>query len=385
MANTSFTATGLSVAIYEPSWRGGNFINNYAEYVSSYNHDTVALGGFYTANFQLKQPLAALNDWLERGLGRRVVTKAPGDATIWEGLINSIEANVSGYRLTIGPYLDIANKVKLIYSSIDVSTGVAITGLRVETDYSIDAASVARYGTLTGVLSASGVSDANAVYLLAMNLDKLKDPPRSEALEIPAPGVTFDLTVDCVGYVRMLEKYPYNNATATTVNASDKVKAILQADPNALFSDLGNIAANDLQMSSYSDNDQTAWAVIKDIVAQGDASANRWLFGVYEGRRPYYAQAGGAIKYIRPLREGLSIIQDSTGSVLTPWQVRPGAWVYVTDLLPSRPKDTELERDPRAMFADTVSFRAPDQVTINGAHSYKLEQRLAQWGLGGGG
>ena len=57
--------------------------------------------------------------------------------------------------------------------------------------------------------------------------------------------------------------------------------------------------------------------------------------------------------------------------------------MLVTDLLPGKPTAATLNDDRRAIYADTVQYRMPDSMVINGAHSFKVEQRLAQLGISG--
>lgn len=378
MASSIFQSNGLALSIYDPLWVSSSFVGDYSQRLTSYSHVIARLGGFLSAQFAMTQPLSTLEDWIENGLGRRVLVQAPGASTVWEGLIDNIEVSIVGYRFSIGPYLDIANKIKLIYSSIDT-----IVGLRVVLDYITDAASTAKYGILSQILSAAGMNATTATQIQQMALNKLRRPPRSEDLDVPAQALNFDMTISCAGYARMLEKYSYNDTTAGDINLSDKITNILQADLNGLFGDVSGIAANTFQVPAYEQNDSPAWDIIKALVGLGDVNLNRYQFGVYENRRALYAQVGTTVKYIRPLREGLSSIQNEAGGTVYPWQVRPGDWILVTDLLPARKIDTNLENDLRAIFAETVTFQAPDRLTINGSHTFKVEQRLAQLGLGG--
>jgi len=384
MANTSFAARGLALSIYEPLWRGGAFYGDYGQQATAYAHTIANVGGFFDASLTLSESVARLENWLDNGLGRRVVVSADADSVVWEGFVNQIEINVAGVRKTIGPYLDIANKIKLIYSSFDTSTGVVLSGLRLSTDYVTNAASIAKYGTLTKILSTSGVSDDMITYLLNLTLDKLSRPTRSEDLTVPAQNSAFELRLDCVGYQALLGRFPYNNTATALVNVSDKLKAILQAEPNSTIStDLTGITANTLQVSSYEQDDNMASDIIKGIVNLGDISGNRYTFGLYENRRAVYQPISQSIKYLRPLREGASIILDNIGGVVAPWRIRPGAWIWVADLLPAKAQEADLDNDARAIFAETVSFRAPDTLTINGAHTFKIEQKLNQLGIGG--
>lgn len=378
-----FNQNRLSFLVTDGPWRGSNRFVDHSQDVTSYDHSHAALGGFWTANLTMRLPLAELEDWLENGVGRQVQVKGRGTKLAWEGLINRATVNVGGYNMSVGPYLDIANKVKLAYSIFLQLGGGNATGIRVATDYTSDALSVARYGILAKVFSVGGVDTSAITNLQALLLERYSQPPRSEDLNLPGEtGLTyFDLKLECIGYAHLFQKYSYNSATTGTQNLSAKLTAIVAAEPNGLFS--SSVTTNTIKVPAYENDDAEAWGLIKGMIAMGDTSLNRYSFGVYENRRAVYKPVSNSVVYIRPLREGAAVIQDAQGGLLQPWEVRPGGYVLVTDLLPGKPTASTLNDDRRAIYADTVQYRMPDSLVINGAHSFKVEQRLAQLGLSG--
>lgn len=378
-----FNQNRLSFLITDGPWRGSNRFVDHSQDVTSYDHSHAALGGFWTANLTMRLPLVELEDWLENGIGRQVQVKGRGTKLAWEGLVNRVTMNVGGYNMNVGPYLDIANKVKLAYSIFLQLGGGNATGIRVATDYTSDALSIARYGILVKVFSVGGVDTSAVANLQALLLERYSQPPRSEDLNLPGDtGLTyFDLKLECVGYAHLFQKYSYNSATTGTQNLSAKLAAIVAAEPNGLFS--SSVTTNTIQVPAYENDDAEAWGLIKGMIAMGDVSLNRYSFGVYENRRAVYKPVSNSVVYIRPLREGAAVIQDAHGGLLQPWEVRPGGYVLVTDLLPGKPTASTLNDDRRAIYADTVQYRMPDSLVINGAHSFKVEQRLAQLGISG--
>lgn len=378
-----FNQNRLSFLVTDGPWRGSNRFVDHSQDVTSYDHSHAAMGGFWTANLTMRLPLAELEDWLENGVGRQVQVKGRGTKIAWEGLVNRVTMNVGGYNMNVGPYLDIANKVKLAYSIFLQLGGGNATGIRVATDYTSDALSVARYGILAKVFSVGGVDTSAVANLQALLLERYSQPPRSEDLNLPGDtGLTyFDLKLECVGYAHLFQKYSYNSATTGTQNLSAKLTAIVAAEPNGLFS--SSVTTNTIQVPAYENDDAEAWGLIKSMIAMGDVSLNRYSFGVYENRRAVYKPVSNSVVYIRPLREGAAVIQDAQGGLLQPWEVRPGGYVLVTDLLPGKPTAATLNDDRRAIYADTVQYRMPDSLVINGAHSFKVEQRLAQLGISG--
>lgn len=378
-----FNQNRLSFLVTDGPWRGSNRFVDHSQDITSYDHSHAAMGGFWTANLTMRLPLVELEDWLENGVGRQVQVKGRGTKLAWEGLVNRVTMNVGGYNMNVGPYLDIANKIKLAYSIFLQLGGGNATGIRVATDYTSNALSVARYGILAKVFSVGGVDSSAVANLQALLLERYSQPPRSEDLNLPGDtGLTyFDLKLECIGYAHLFQKYSYNSATTGTQNLSAKLTAIVAAEPNGLFS--SSVTTNTIQVPAYENDDAEAWGLIKSMIAMGDVSLNRYSFGVYENRRAVYKPVSNSVVYIRPLREGAAVIQDAQGGLLQPWEVRPGGYVLVTDLLPGKPTASTLNDDRRAIYADTVQYRMPDSLVINGAHSFKVEQRLAQLGISG--
>lgn len=380
---TIYQQNNLSFLVTAPPWSSNQFAGDYTQDVTSYDHTHAALGGFWSANLTLRLPLHDLEDWIQYGVGRQVQVKGRGTKLAWEGIVNRVSINVGGYNMTVGPYMDIANKVKLTYSMFLQLGGGNATGIRVVTDYTSDTLSQSRYGILTKVFSVGGIDSSAVSDLQAMLLDRYSQPPRSEDLSLPGDtGLRYiDLKLECIGYAHLFQKYTYSNSTSGTQNLSAKLAAIIAAEPNGLFD--SSIASNTIQVATSQTDDAEAWGLIKSLLALGDASLNRYTFGVYEDRRVTYKPVANNVVYVRPLREGASVIQDAQGGLLQPWEVRPGSYVLVTDLLPGKPVASDLNDEQRAIYADTVQYRMPDSLVINGAHAFRIEQRMAQMGLSG--
>lgn len=380
---TIYQQNKLAFLVTAPPWSSSGYATDHTQDVTSYDHTHAALGGFWSANLTMRLPLHDLEDWLQYGVGRQVQVKGRGTKTAWEGIVNRVTVNVGGYNMTVGPYLDIANKVKLAYSIFLQLGGGNATGIRVVTEPTSNLSSQAKYGILAKVFSVGGIDSSAVAGLQAMLLERYSQPPRSEDLNLPGEtGLRYiDLKLECIGYAHLFQKYTYSSTTAGTQNLSAKLEAIVAAEPNALFS--GSVATNTIQVPATQTDDAEAWGLIKSLLALGDASLNRYTFGVYEDRRVTYKPVANNVVYVRPLREGASVIQDAQGGLLQPWEVRPGSYVLVTDLLPGKPVNSDLNAEQRAIFADTVQYRMPDSLVINGAHAFRIEQRMAQMGLSG--
>ncbi len=376
----------LSLHAYSPVWTDNAYVGDYTDDCTAYTHTMLSLGGMWSASLTLRQPRARAEEWLDRGLGRHIEVRALGSTEIFSGFVNGVETSLSGYRRAVGPYLDIANRVRLIYSYIDTSGATPITGLRLATDWLEDLDSSEKWGLRARVFSAGGIAEGQVNTILSMLLERYKHPPRSEEISLPAAasaGVV-DVKLTLAGYAQTLAAQDYANSDTALVEASTKIAAILNADDrSAIARDYAAIERNAYQVSSYEADNASAWDLIKGITAEGDAALRRWTFGVYGGRRAHYRRVDSEVAYIRPLGEGLASVQNAGGQFLRAWEVLPGRYVGVQGLVPGRPLSSNLEADNRVLFAESVQFRAPDGLTINGAHAFRIERKLAQMGLSG--
>lgn len=380
-----FSSNQLSYLVGAPAWGGGSsFFQDVTLQVKDYSQSSAALGGFWSASVSLRLPLEEMEDWLANGVGRQLTVKGRANTIVWEGIVDRVSLEVGGYSMAVGPYMDIANKVKLTYSIFLQLGGGNATGIRIVTEPTSNVSSIVRYGILEANFSTGGIDESEVTNLQAMLLDKYSFPGRSEDLSLPGNDRTrfVDVKLECVGYCHLLQKYLYNSETTGTQNLSAKLAAIVAAEPNGLFTST-QIETNTIQVPAWEDDDAEAWGLIKDLVAQGNGALERTAFGIYENRRVVYNTVGNNVIYIRPFREGANVIQDTGGGLLQPWQIRPGTYVWVSDLVPGKPLTSRLAQDPRVLYANTVQFRTPDQLVINGAHSFRIEQKLAQLGVSG--
>jgi hypothetical protein len=157
---------------------------------------------------------------------------------------------------------------------------------------------------------------------------------------------------------------------------------VLAADPDSRFSfDYANMDDNTFQVNQYEDDDADAWTVIMDVVNIGDASDNRWIFGIYNDRKAHYTAVPTDIEYRSQLTdESQKIIQG--GGEIFPWSVRAGKWLFMDDFLVGQPQSTTLRKDQRAVFAETVAYTAPWGLKVNGVKVNKLAQILAKQQMG---
>lgn len=350
--------------------------------ISKYSHTTRAVGGFWTADINVSVPSSEISEWVESGLGAHVEARNAAGDLFWVGLIDSVILNVGDTQITIGSVLGIKNKLRLSYSTFVEGEQGQMQGTTQLTDWVEDIESQRRYGTQEDTLSVSGIAADNISTALALSLDKHSEP--HPKLSLQAFSGKHNLTIKCIGYSQMLTKYVYRSTTTTGTTASSKIAAILSDDPNGLVNVAsGRFETNDLALSSYANGKHTAWEEIKIILSQGDSNNNRWVFGIYDGRRPEYKALPTGLSYYY---QGGQFFDYVTGEVIPPELVRPANRMVVSGILAGRAFDaTPATADPRIAIIEQVSFTAPNTITINSGVSFAINQFFAQMGLIGAG
>jgi len=366
-----------------------NFTRRFSSDIDSYSHITAANFGFKSATLVSRIYETEISDWLENGLGRHVVTKNQAGGVAWEGFVDRVTISFGSLSATRGPMFDISNRVTVVYTPIiDVSVDPPVTGSATETPIAENTDSQGRYGIIEKIVSGGQRLDDGtydeAEEIRDLFLAEMAYPYTDEQINIGSSSLP-TLTLECFGYKQWLASYVFNDYTATTVQLDTKVKAVLDADPNAIFStNQTNIGSNAQITNSLEESNRFAGTVISDIVGLGDGSDNRWVFKVLENRVCYYEAIPTEIEYFHTLSgKSASNIANSAGRNVDPWDVRAGQWVRITDFLIGEHKPTPLRTDPRVLFAEEVTYTMPFGVSIAGSKVNKLTQRLKQLGVGG--
>lgn len=354
---------------------------------TAYSHDIQANGGYWTANLTLNLALIEAEDWYERGLGRRVVISNPAGLTVWEGFVNQITINAGALSEVRGPLLDIGNRVSAVYSPLDVSTYPPVTGATTVTTIVEDATSQQLYGIIEQVVSAGTATDDNAEKVRDVFLEENRLPETSGQLSLtPGSGQNAAVTLDCLGYVHWLMVYIYNNTDTGFTTVSDKIEAILTADPNSVIAtDFVQIEANSFLTPDVENRNRFAWDILKELVALGnDSDDTRRLFGIYANRIAHYITQPATVAYHHRLTAPDQRVTTPEGATVHPWDVLPGKWLFVTDFLVGRPQSTDLHTDPRMKFLESVVYTAPYSLNLSGAKNDTLSQLLAKITYTGG-
>lgn len=381
---SSLVGTGISIVASQPLWVGVDAVQDGLEgIVDALDFESVAFGGFKSARMSAQMRPEELLAWLQNGLGRHIDISSHTLTKAWEGFVDRITVEIGGAQITVGPLTNIINRMAVVYQTVQYNTQPPIGGQRARLAAANNTNSQAVYGIQEGTLSGGTGTAAEMAELQSIFLAERAWAETSHAISF-GKGQAPTVTIECLGYNELLKKYYYTNtANYGTVNAHTFIQTVLAADPNSLYSDYSGLESNTIQISEYADEDKPAANLIQDTVARGDASNNRWLFGVYEDRRPIYAVAPTTIEYYLYMRDNGQWIETPDGARVMPWDVRPGKWLFVPDLLPVVPPADSLRQDVRAVFIESVRYSAPWGLSINGGKTNKADQKLAKLGLGG--
>lgn len=376
--------TPPTVHAYDPLLRGSRYLHDLTGSLSVYEHEIEAMGGYWSAQVRMNDQQSRLEDWYEQGLGRHIVSVDSDGQTVWEGLVNRVTLYLGGVTKSVGPLVDIANRVRLVYSYIDASGELPELGLRLTTDWAEDARSQEKWGVLERVLAAGGLTPENADGVRDAYLRENAQPVTDEDQNIGGgDGPTMQL--DCLGYVHFLSTYVYTSGASGQIDLSGKLINVLDAEPNGFIRhEWPFVTGNNLPVAAQDNDNRVAWNIVKALVGLGDEEDNRYLFGIYANRMAHYAPVADSISYNRLLSDPAQRVTTPGGQTILPWNVLPGRWMFSPDFLVGRvPKNTELRVDPRAQFIESVAYRAPWSLSIRGGNVRRLGQKLAKLGLAG--
>lgn len=376
----------LHFAVYEPLTRGTSTIYEMdSDRVANYTHDKNTSIGCNSASFSFPVRLGEAEEWLVNGLARHVVIRTDGGIWVWEGFVNSVSATINGLSVQVGPVLDVTNRVRAAYQTIAWDTDPPIPSERRITDWVEDTLSQSYFFQFEGELAGGTATDAEADQLRDTYLEDHAWPTTTQEIQVGATS-PLEITLECVGYGHLLGKYYYGtSATSGTTNLSDKMKLVLQAQPEALFStDYSNLDANTFQVPHFFSGEETALTIIEQFLSYGDDDGNRYTFGFYEDRRAHYKVAPTTVRYRYRVSSNRSVVENAvTGAVIAPWLIEPGHWLEIMDVVvgPGKPLHDDHRNNPRFMFVESISFSMPHEASLQGGRYDRVSQKLAQLGL----
>lgn len=378
------------MSVFDPLALGGKWLEDLTNQYTSYTHQTLAVGGYWTAQIVLNLPLVNAEDWYENGLGRQIKTYNHAGIVIWEGFVNQTTLNAGALSEVRGPLMDTANRASAIFSPLDVTVYPPVSGTTTVTTIAEDTTSQGLYGIIEKVISAGTTTQDNAEQARDVFINENKDPKTSGQVNL-APGSSQNavVTLECIGNVNWLTAYIYNNTDTGFALLSDKLIDVIAADPNLYLStSTVEIEANSFLTPAVENRNRFAWDIITELVALGnDTDDRRRLFGVYAGLTPRYETQPEVIAYHHRLADPLQAVTTPEGATVYPWDVQPGKWLFVPDFLVGRPQaeSTDLGSDPRNIFVEGVTYTAPFSISISGeAAGGSLAQLLAKLTFTGG-
>lgn len=386
---TIHDATGIIIIASPPIMGSAVGLNyRFANDIEAYQHDIVADGGFATCQFTVRVTKQIIDKWLEHGVATHIVVYDATTKEIWCGFVNKVSFSVGSLSAVRGPLFDIANRITVVYTPIiDPNVDPIVTGSATETPIAEDTDSQARYGIIEkivagGQLLDDGTTDS-AEEIRNLYLEEHKNPFTDETITIGQISEPM-MTVECLGYSEWLKAYAFNEFAVTTVTLDTQVKNVLDDDPNGIFNtDQQFIEANAQLTNTYEDKNRFANTVISEIVSLGDATDNRWVFQVYENQFCYYRAIPTEVEFLHSLTSSSQNITRMDDSAIEPWEMRPAVWIEIVDFIIGQAAYPSLRQDPRIMFAERVTFTAPNSLAITGARISTVKQRAAQLGVGG--
>jgi len=349
----------------------------------TYTHTITAFGGYDTAQMTLSTTRTQAENWLEDGLGRHIEVYASALDVVWEGFIDQIRVNVAPLTVTLGPLLDACNRAYVMYSPLVAGAAGAASGGQSITANADDSDSQNHYGILPKVISAGTVTDTEAEYIRDVYLANNAWPKATESFTSQADRAV-TVTLDCKGYYHWLN-YPYTAAAGATINASLKIANVLAAGPNVSWLAFGpdDFQDNTLQVLPLEDQYRPALTVINDVVSRGDAFNDRWLFMILDNLGIYYYPAPTDIEYQAYIQDRGLVLQSPSQATIQPWRMLPGRWLSFVDFMVGRRvPDTATNADPRLMFVEKVTYRAPFGLQLQGGNTDEIYQVLARYGMG---
>jgi hypothetical protein len=376
---------GLSIWASQPVLIGTQEIDDLTDKYSDYNHTSNVEVGFDTARITIDQQRDYIEEWFENGLMRDITVYNYGGQIVWQGWVNQIDVSFGNLAATRGPVLSITNQAETKYTPLDNSVYPPVAGTARKTAITYDLYSQAYYGVWHKILSAGEISDDLADQFQATYLKENSLPETTNTLSFGGSGSTPRMVLSCLGYGHWLNAYPVYEDTDTYRTVTAQIQAVLALSPNAIFStSYIHMAANGLLVPSLEINDKMALEYIKSLVALGDASDNRYTFGVYEDRMVYYQPVPTTILYNNSMSDpAQKLIYNADQAPVNLWDVRPGEWVQTVDFLVGRVEGTiGLRDDPRNLFIESVEYTAPFGLRLNGKKVNTIPQMVAKMGIG---
>jgi hypothetical protein len=334
----------LSVTVYSPGAGGvptTTVLASLGGRIDDYEHTITDEIGFDSMRCTFAaRDLVECVEWMNQ-LGASVVVSDPEGRTVWEGLLYDVDVSF-GRKTTAVSLDDVANSVRVKYS--------ADSGAQAATSDVTSAASIARYGTKMRAINFSTATAAAASARAAVVLSQIAWPrsKQSGGAETGSGGGGASITLQFRGWWHTLDWLLLSSSSTTTTQTSAQVATLLAAynATNAFFStSTANITATGVSDTEFVESETTYAEQIPKLLASGNSSSQRVVFGVYEGRAltvgPWAAATPSTITYYESDRD--QVIRDAYGNVVESWALRPNAMSQLVDLVEPAPASGPID------------------------------------------
>lgn len=324
--------------------------------------------GYNTASIALKGSIDYLTEWFTNGLVRDITFRDRNGAVRWEGYVEKMSLFTGGVSRSRN-VKEMANRIILVYRADDTAQNPPQTGGQAVITKN-DSASQTIYGVKSVLISGGEVTAATADDKALSRLSDLSYI-REEEKQTFLSGNPLKLSLQLAGYSHMTNWFNYSQVVSSgTVNASAINLSILQADPNSVISTSGvDIDLNTLQVKRYQDGKTPSWNLIQKVAELGrevGGIGERWVGGIYIGRRLIYKRAEGldsngnflsSNKYLELTRHvsdvGHRIVDEASREVF-PWEVLPDRLIKATGI------------PGRHQYIEGVKYTAPFGLQVSG-------------------
>ena len=166
------------------------------------------------------------------------------------------------------------------------------------------------------------------------------------------------LDVVCAGYVYSMNRR-YMELDVGPGNISDQASLLVDGSADAAeFVSAGAIDSNTTITPTVPGGNLSIrlWDMMEELAEMGDTSNNRWIAGVYDGRKLDYKQAENDVEFY--WRNGR--LCNAAGHPIYPTQIEPNIIVRVDDTpWGITPGSGNEWANPRQAYIETVEFIAP--------------------------
>jgi acetylornithine deacetylase/succinyl-diaminopimelate desuccinylase-like protein len=239
----SIMPEGLSVIVFERGTGGvpsTTLIDNLSGRIESYEQTIAATFGFESMRCTLTATADDAIDMLGNWLMRSTIVFSPDAEIVWEGFLETIEAQFGQVRLSVS-LAPMANRIKARYVTVNGVAGVSST--------MNDTASQALYGVKDAVLSIGTATSGEADDEATVRLAEVKNPRMTPSCDVQTGDLgPVQVTLHFTGWYATLEWLTTSNSTTSTAVTTTQVGTLLTtaAATNAFIAtSTANIVASD--------------------------------------------------------------------------------------------------------------------------------------------